>query len=364
MIKPLTSLRFIAALAVFGSHLSILQINEKYSSFYNRILYEGYLGVTFFFMLSGFILTYNYHSKFKVLDSHSLKKFYFARFTRIYPVYLLTFLIAVPIVWNDYILDPIKMIYTAFANLTMVHSFIPIFTVYFSYNAPSWSISDEMFFYVLFPFVIYISLKIMKSSSIYIPLFIAVIIYVLYFYFVWQYKDVDKAHWLFYISPFTRLGDFLIGVFIGMCFIRKKEINLSYKVFSFLEISSILLLFVPFYYFMEIHQSLRFGVYYTPFFAIIIFIFAFQKGFISRLISSKRLIYLGEISFSFYMVHLSIINYLSKITYLYERPIVFVLVALLSSIMLSHVIYKYYELPTRNKLRNWSKQHNSLQQVT
>jgi len=60
MIKPLTSFRFFAALFVFLSHLSLFKEFEETEWLFENILYEGYLGVTFFFILSGFILTFNY----------------------------------------------------------------------------------------------------------------------------------------------------------------------------------------------------------------------------------------------------------------------------------------------------------------
>ena len=98
MIKPLTSLRFVFALMVFASHLSFLEYspNESIRNAYLSVFREGYIGVSFFFILSGFILAYNYGAR--ILDSITdIGSFLKARFARIYPLHLLTMLMAIPL---------------------------------------------------------------------------------------------------------------------------------------------------------------------------------------------------------------------------------------------------------------------------
>ncbi|WP_041064256.1 acyltransferase family protein [Cohnella kolymensis] len=66
----------------------------------------GYVGVSFFFVLSGFILFYNYHSQFTAFKMPSIKRFYIARIAKIYPVHLLTLVLAIPyFVRADYLGD-------------------------------------------------------------------------------------------------------------------------------------------------------------------------------------------------------------------------------------------------------------------
>lgn len=360
MIKPLTSFRFIAALAVFGSHLFILQSFEQTKWLFDRILYEGYLGVTFFFILSGFILTYNYYDKIKSLDKSMIKKFYKARIFRIYPVYILTFLISIPIALYNYAEIPLKALVMAIINLGMFQSFVPIKSVYFSFNAPSWSISDEMFFYVIFPFLIYFLIKIGIHNKLKNWFILSIFIYFTALVLVWFMRDSALAHWLFYVFPVFRFIDFFFGIILAITFIKFKDIQLNSKIFSILEVVSILLLVIAFYYFPHIHPTLRLWGYYLPFMALIIWIFAFQKGIISKLLSNKLLIYLGEISFSFYMIHQLIIIYLTKVTLISQSPVMFVIVALLLSIIASHIIYKYYEIPLKNKLNNKSLKTNKI----
>lgn len=64
MLNSLTSLRFFFALAVFLSHLTFVQTDLKwYNWLKNKVFFEGYVGVGFFFILSGFVLALNYQKK-------------------------------------------------------------------------------------------------------------------------------------------------------------------------------------------------------------------------------------------------------------------------------------------------------------
>lgn len=88
MIDTLTSLRFIFALMVFGAHCYV--IDDFFDAHFFK---EGFVGVSFFFVLSGFILSYNYREK--LLERRiSRRTFWVARIARIYPLHWLTLFVA------------------------------------------------------------------------------------------------------------------------------------------------------------------------------------------------------------------------------------------------------------------------------
>lgn len=140
-LHSLTGLRFIAALLVLLFHAQ--QRTHDLPDYGRSPLSDGYLGVTFFFVLSGFILTWTSSR------GDTAPRFWARRAFRIYPVHLLTLLIATMLLacgaagfWG-----PVPSFPT---QLLLVQSWAPSH-VPPGFNSPSWSLSDEAFFYLLFP---------------------------------------------------------------------------------------------------------------------------------------------------------------------------------------------------------------------
>lgn len=89
-ILPLTGLRFVAAFYVFLFHIHIRWPLAN-DPFLNNILGQGAIGMSLFFMLSGFVLAYRYAD-----GRTSLKDYLTNRFARIYPIYVAAALVTVP----------------------------------------------------------------------------------------------------------------------------------------------------------------------------------------------------------------------------------------------------------------------------
>ena len=151
-LSALTGIRFYAALGVFLYHVPSFIPGMKAFGGSGVLFNLGDLGVSFFFVLSGFILTYNYANVFREgVPSAGYKRFLWDRLTKIYPVHFLTLLIVLPIAifspqW------PLDWRAVPF-HLVLLQCFWPSPTPAFSdyLNKPSWSISCEWFFYLLAP---------------------------------------------------------------------------------------------------------------------------------------------------------------------------------------------------------------------
>ena len=295
MLHSLISLRFIAAIFIFIHHLS-------YPNGF------GPIAVTFFFVLSGFIMGFKYCGKFNTITIPILKSFYFKRFIKIYPLQILTFLISLPILL---FIDFKTNVFYALCNLFLIHSYFPIGIQVFSFNSVAWFLSDIMFFYFISPFLFFVlyKLEIIKKSKIMV---ITLIFIILIAWFIsYQYADQIPAYsfgwWLIYISPYFRFLDYFTGVITGIIFLTVKSIisdkNSRIYLFSFMEILSVVMLVFSFKSQIYANNSLKMGVYYLPASVLLIFIFAFQEGIISRILSKALFIKLGELSFTIFLIH-------------------------------------------------------------
>ena len=144
-IPTLTSLRFFAALLVV-----IFHYNLSHPFFPNWIAGQGYAAVTFFFVLSGFILTYVHYEAGSGLNL-SYRRFMWSRLLRIGPTYFLAITLIFALYFIAGILrdiDPLR----AGLVLLMLQSWLPSAALYL--NPPAWSLSNEIFFYLLFPPII------------------------------------------------------------------------------------------------------------------------------------------------------------------------------------------------------------------
>jgi peptidoglycan/LPS O-acetylase OafA/YrhL len=158
-LPALTGLRFFAALAVLLFHFGAgLAERGGVPSAVARLLQNGYLGVSLFFVLSGFILTYTH--QWEILDRRFLADFYAARFARIYPVYLLALLIGLPV-----LVHPLSRSDVA-AVLTMTQSWTPpISGSGYLWVMQAWTLSVEFAFYLVFPGVLLFAKKLNPAGT-------------------------------------------------------------------------------------------------------------------------------------------------------------------------------------------------------
>lgn len=346
MLNSLTSLRFFFAFVVFLSHLTFVKTDLAwYNYLKNNVFFEGYLGVGFFFILSGFVLALNYEKK--VIDNPNFdkKKFYIARIARIYPLHALTFCVMLPFViinvWQGYFHWDI-----AGANLFLLQSYIPVKDFYFSINNVSWSISTELFFYLMFPFYVIWLHKFPKLK--YILLLIIPIIIFAEPYFRTNMK-LEKA--IFYINPIVRSFDFILGIITCQIYKKIKDTPINFSRGTLIEIAAITVLAIFFYFHNDVARAFRYGIYYWIPMVGIVLIFALQKGFFSRILQHKTLVYLGEISFAFYMIHMIVIKYgnqyLPRINDFHKIGIYFVI-----ALILSALTFEYFEKPVAKWIKD------------
>jgi peptidoglycan/LPS O-acetylase OafA/YrhL len=316
----------------------------------NKVLAQG---VSFFFVLSGFILTHVYGKDFDI------KQFYLNRFARLWPVHFVCFLLVVAFFMRPSSLLLISPEQTkALANILMIHAWLPFIGFPFSFNGPSWSISTEFAFYLFFPFLIrsrHFNLIYAATAILVVSLLVIVeniTVPVLSKNSLYQFAPYH----LILQHPLIRVMEFATGVAFARKFatINRPQIN-----GTTLELIALAVLLV---YWLTIDQieSLLFkdlpliAVWYSQcggilFFALAISIFAWGSGAISYVLSNRVLVRLGEISFSTYMLHYIVLRF-----YIMHNPnlnwywtaVVIVLVTYLGS----YLLWQFVEVPARRAI--------------
>ena len=156
-LMELTSTRFVAAMAVLLGHFSdLLALPPLVSQ-----LISGGIGVSFFFVLSGFILCYRYWDTFADgINLNKFRRYFVARIARVYPLYvvalfLITGLYLTIVAVNPRAIDfPPNPLVSWLANLLAVQTFAPTRETQQFWNGPSWSVSTEFGFYLMLPLIL------------------------------------------------------------------------------------------------------------------------------------------------------------------------------------------------------------------
>ena len=167
-IPALTGIRFFAVFHIFLYHLWVLYSMQKPKG-YEMLMADfgslpsvlitffshGYFSTSFFFMLSGFILSYLYWGKNGELCMPK-KQFWFLRFARVYPIHIIIMLITITLMWGmmaEHNGSLAVTLLSALATLTLVQAWIPAWVPMWSW--PTWAISALVFLYLIMPWLMH-----------------------------------------------------------------------------------------------------------------------------------------------------------------------------------------------------------------
>jgi peptidoglycan/LPS O-acetylase OafA/YrhL len=338
-LKPLTSLRFVAALLVFVYHAPSAQPFA-----HDHAL--GQAGVGFFFLLSGFILTYTYGGALNT--QAAVARFYVARFARVFPAYLASIALALPIVatfgslaWDKS--TPGVRADALVAQVLAVQAWFPREEIYLGINSPAWSISVEAFFYALFPLLIGSLSRAFATSGARAVFAMAALTWACAaaVFAIPHHADV----WTTYIFPPVRLVDFVVGMLLGMAFLRGYRLPGPATAWEIAAVCAIAAAVVAI---PHVPAGLQYSLWPLPFWAALIAIVALGRGALSRLLSHRAFVRLGEISYAFYLVHLTIL-----IAVEHAVPAAFVsVIGLSGSLAAAWLLHVAVERPLRAIIRD------------
>lgn len=326
--SALTGLRGLGALWVTLFHLfdgsTIILINK------------GYLGVDLFFILSGFILSHVHAKDFPVYTYRAHIKFLQLRLARIYPLHVFILVCFALFVFNA---PGFAERYTNPERLDIGHFFAALFLVHNwgigpapLWNGPTWSLSAEWFAYLTFPLISIFCVKHVPTKWVLVGAF--AVLATLEAIMLWKgiHGGMGKAGLLRMAAEFTA-GCLLYRY----CTLKGVDArSLPYLLLSLALLSAAL-------YGPSLISLASVG------FALLILAVVGPPNLASRMLSSRALVWLGEISFSLYLCHWPLIQVRNWITPQYQIPNNISLVILIAAIALTSLLcYIFIEKPARN----------------
>lgn len=346
-IRPLTGLRGLAAFLVFIFHFYGSQKEASgFGQFPLFLAQVGWSGVTIFFTLSGFLLTALYYEKFKNrITLAEFKSYLLKRFARIYPVYffLTLLLFAYAIFRRLFQNGPPINILDWTSHWTMTHGFLDWYFV--SIIPAAWSLTVEELFYFLLPFLCWLGARIRWGILFIPPLFWGIGILLVQLpgetiRFVRNWPDS---------TLFGQSTVFLMGSLLG--FFLRKQIKSAQTIapqWSYFGWT----LGIAFYClggwiwkdrlsWMEGFQGqIIFGLC-----AVFLIFGTLGQSLLSRFFGSTPMVYLGRISYAFYLSHGLVLTRLTKVG-LDPSP----LLSFFACILISAFLYEGIEKPMRTFL--------------
>ena len=346
-ILELTSLRFIAALHVVVYHAFPLAGVDA-PRWLTPLVHTGFISVGFFFVLSGFILSYAHCDPISGMRT-PVAVFARSRFARLYPVYLLSFFLDAPRAIGYFVRSemPGKALVAGLAYLSMMQAWVPRLAV--AWNPAGWSLSDEVFFYALFPFFASVLWRISSGWVPYLTAGMAVAPVALSWtlthkFGVWnggpEWRSFGAYH------PLVRFPEFLFGMAVGRLYFLHPKTRNGTQLVAFGLAGILYFLYTSGDYPpLVLHNGLL-----APCHALVIYGLASGAGV--RSLSSPWLIYLGRASYCLYLLHEPILNavsWLAESTSQARSPMLFTL-ALVCTVGISLAAYRWFEEPMRRRL--------------
>jgi len=355
VLSSLTSLRFFAALAVLIHHTAGICENLY---LFNLVGQVGWLGVSFFFVLSGFVLMWSFDRKI------SPSVYILRRLTRIYPLHIVCLLVSLCffLLTGFPIGGYIGTIPGTIANFLLIQDWVPGHpNIRQAWNGVSWTLSCEFFFYILAPFVFQILIR----SAIFKQILIAVITWSIFVFIVIisKSKGWNSVIDFFQMYPVPRAYEFFLGA-IGAQWIKAGGKSGS-------KMLSIIVMVVPnFVYCTFIPEASRCSelmilIFIPGVFLFIVAIAGKDNDGIKCWMQRALLVHLGDASFSLYMIHALLLGVFSIIINLYITKeffssiyleTLFVVLFVFVSVTLSLLVHRYLEFPTRQILLRFLKQ--------
>jgi peptidoglycan/LPS O-acetylase OafA/YrhL len=357
-LNSLTGLRWWAVLLVFGKHILTAtsggcpeppDSKPVLCTIVEKGFDQGFIGVTCFFVLSGFVLTWT------MRRSDTKRRFYQRRFAKIYPLFLLGFVVDFVIRWLT-AADEISIL-SEVLSFFLVHTWYPDGMIAINAYSVSWSLSCEVLFYLCFPFI-YGWLNRLGNKALWMlsgALLLWPAVPVLGVAIVDSSVLSDPYSFflpaLLYFWPVSHLSDFVIGVVAALLVQRGAwrgfpvVVTLPVAVACYLAVNPILPYLGAFVPLMAPAM--------VP--ALVLLVVSLARADITGTWSPMRgrlTVLLGTISYAFYLFHAFFVQNMKKL-FSYDSSgsiLLFIAAMLALATATAYVLYRWVEVPTHRAL--------------
>nr|WP_211194764.1 acyltransferase [Pyxidicoccus fallax] len=364
----LTGLRFLAALHVVLFHFGKTLVASAPEGVRNWVG-AGYSAVGVFFVLSGFVLAWNYLDGDGRMETGT-RAFLAARVARVYPVYVLTFLLSAPstmelsVAANGWKVAAMKLAVGALGALSLLQAWVPKLALY--WNPPGWSVSVEAFFYAFFPRLarwlprLRPSLLPTAMGAVWVLGLVPPLL------FLWLLPDgpgaVD-AHaagtWMSVLkfNPVSRLPEFVFGVLLGWYFVRERDAGAAKGNGTVLAAAGLALLVAAGAAGPRIPYPLMHNALLAPASGLLVYGLARGGGALGWLLSRPLLVHLGGASYALYLLQYPASEAAKALAGVLapwvdmQSPVALLGVLLAVAVPASVAVHRYVETPLRSRVR-------------
>lgn len=306
MKKRLTSLDAVRTFACLGV-----------MAFHMHLCTFGHLGVSVFFVMSGFLSGYNHLESMDTghITLGGSARFAYRKIIKLYPLYLI--MLVIPVAGELYgVVNGMAYLPTMLgklaANVLLVQAWIPLNEYYFSYNGPAWYLSSVAFAYFMLPLVLR-GVKKCRTRRAAVLAMIAIwvgqaaIAYLVEGVYSARVADENRVRdfstWFTYVFPVFRLGDFAVGCLMAKLFLTRRESAGAPLLATAAEAGAIALIVLAELSFENFWLNVNSTTLFLPASAALVYTFAVNEGYISKLLTCKLTAFISRISSDIYLIH-------------------------------------------------------------
>lgn len=340
-LPALTGLRFVLAVWVIFDHLTgpgmMLDAQARaLPPFLYALIRGGYLAVTTFFVLSGFVLARSYGGT--EWNRGNLWRYSVGRFARIYPVYALSLCVVAPFILEDHTPQKAQLVAEHGLLLQGWLGHLPV-----SWNTPAWSLSCETFFYLAFPLFAALLSRANWTVTLSVAAFATCLTRLM-----WRAGVPDQ------IKPLVHLSDFLMGIAAACAYGLMLRDGRWKRAGAWLYLPGFAIAGALIAFPRILPDGIDLNTALRPLNALLLIGLAFGGGGLARALSTRLAVYLGKSSYAMYILHVPILWWYLRWSRTFSAAAYLALV-----IGISALVYRAVEEPANRWLRR--RFHRALQ---